>query len=134
MVYALNPFFIYVTIRGNCEAITVALYFAFLYFYFSESVSGSISAYERRDKGLMVRQPDRIKRYLSYAVFGLVVHFRIFPVIFVPLMIMHEYHSVKKDKFQHAFKFTIEFALISSSMFLVLAAFFYNLYGYDFLY
>lgn len=89
LIYSLNPFFIYVTIRGNCEAITVALYFAFLYYFFSEEVNGNMSAFERRDKGLAIRQPNTLKRYVSYIIFGVLVHFRIFPIIFVPLMITH---------------------------------------------
>ena len=54
-----------------------------------------MSAYERQDKGIVERQPNKVRKYISYVIFGLWVHFRVFPIILVPLLIMHEYHSVK---------------------------------------
>lgn len=61
------------------------------------------------------------------------MHFRVYPIIFVPLLIMHEYHSAKENKLKQAINFTIEFGLVAGGVFLALAAFFYHLYGYDFL-
>jgi phosphatidylinositol glycan class M len=46
---------------------------------------------------------------------------------------MYEYHSVNQNNFKHAMKFTLEFGLVSGGVFIVLAAYFYQLYGYDFL-
>ena len=106
---------------------------SFWYFYFSGKTHGNITPEERREKGLTERQPDKVKKYISYIIFGLWVHFRVYPIIFVPMLIMHEYHSVKKNKFMHALKFTLEFGLVSGGVFLALGAFFYYLYGYDFL-
>lgn len=62
------------------------------------------------------------------------MHFRVYPIIFVPLLIMHEYYSVKENKLKHALKFTLELGLVAGGVFLGLAAFFYYLYGYEFLF
>lgn len=132
-VNAFSPLNIYISIRGNCEGIIMAIIYAFFYYFFGDDVDGHMSAFERRDKGLVERQPDRMKRYISYAIFGFAVHFRVFPIIFVPFIIMYEYFSVQKNKLLHTLKFTIEFGLISGGVFLILAGYFYNLYGYDFL-
>ena len=61
------------------------------------------------------------------------MHFRVFPIILVPLLIMYEYHSVKKDNFKQALKFALDFGLVAGGVFIILAAYFYYLYGYDFL-
>jgi len=66
-------------------------------------------------------------------LFGLWVHFRVYPIILVPLLIMHEYNSHKDDKLKKTIKFTLEFGLISGGVFLALAAYFYLLYGWDFI-
>lgn len=129
----LNPFLIYICIRGSCEGITMILAASFWYFYFGTKSHGNITPQERIEKGLIERQPKKIKKYISYVIFGLWVHFRVYPVIFVPMLIMHEYHSVKENKLKHAIKFALEFGLISGGVFLGLAIYFYHLYGYDFL-
>ena len=46
---------------------------------------------------------------------------------------MYEYHSVKKDNFKQALKFALDFGLVAGGVFIILAAYFYHLYGYDFL-
>ena len=131
--YSFNPVLIYVTVRGSCEGITMALGAAFWYFYFGGDAHGNMSPVERLEKGVGERQPSKAKKYVSYALFGLWVHFRIYPIIFVPLLIMHEYHSAKDNKLRRALSFTVEFGLISGGVFIALAAYFYYLYGYDFL-
>jgi len=130
---AFSPLNIYISIRGNCEGIIMAFLYAFFYYFFGDQVNGEMSAYERRDRGIEERQPDRLKRYISYAIFGFCVHFRVFPIIFVPLFIMYEFYSAQKNKWLHTFKFILEFGIISGGVFLLLAGYFYNLYGYDFL-
>lgn len=124
---------IYVTVRGSCEGITMALASAFWYFYFGGDVHGNMSPVERVDKGYGERQPNTLKKYISYAIFGLWVHFRVYPIVLVPLLIMHEYHSAKEDKLKKTINFVLEFGLVSGGVFLGLAAFCYYLYGYDFL-
>lgn len=130
----LNPFLIFLGTRGSCEGVTMTLASSFWYFYFGAKSHGNITPEERRERGLTERQPNTLKKYISYMIFGLWVHFRVYPIIFVPMLIMHEYHSVKTNKLKHALKFTLEFGLVSGGVFLALAVFFYHLYGYDFLY
>lgn len=98
---------IYLSIRGSCEGITMTLGAAFWYFYFGGEANGNMSANERREKGLIERQPNTLKKYISYVLFGLWVHFRVYPIIMVPLLIMYEYHSAPKDKLKHTFKFIL---------------------------
>ena len=86
---------IYLTVRGSCEGITMALAAAFWCFYIGGDSNGNMSPVEKIDKGISERQPCRIRKYISYAIFGLWVHFRVYPIIFVPMLIMHEYHSAK---------------------------------------
>lgn len=93
--YSLNPVLIYVTVRGSCEGITMALASAFWYFYVGGDCHGNMSPVERLDRNVPERQPNQVKKYLSYAIFGLWVHFRVYPIIFVPMLIMHEYHAAK---------------------------------------
>ena len=47
---------------------------------------------------------------------------------------MYEYHSVKENKFKHVLKFVIEFGVVAGGLFLALIAYFYYLYGYEFLF
>lgn len=49
------------------------------------------------------------------------------------MLVMHEYHSFKEDKLKKTIKFVLEFGLISGGTFLALAAYFYLLYGWDFI-
>lgn len=121
------------TTTGNSEPITLALAAAFWFFYFGDEVHGNMSPIERADNLLSERQPSPIRRYFSYALFGLWAHFSLYPIIFVPLLVMHEYHSVKENRTQHAAKFAIEFLLVSGGVFLTLGLFFYGLYGIKFI-
>jgi len=84
-----NPFLVYLSIRGSCEGITISIAYAFLYFYFGGSAHGNMSAIERKKQGIVDLQPCRIRRYVSYALYGLLVHFRVFPIIFLPMLIMY---------------------------------------------
>ncbi len=40
-LYCYNPLFIYLTVRGSCESISMALMYAFWYFWFGEQSSGN---------------------------------------------------------------------------------------------
>ena len=128
-----NPFLVYLSIRGSCEGITMTLAFAFLYFYFGGDSNGSMSALERRNKGIIDLQPNRIRRYIAYMIYGLWVHFRVFPIILLPMLVMYEFYSVKQNRWKHIFKYLLEFGLFSGGVFIALSVYFYNLYGYDFL-
>ena len=76
-------------------------------------------------------------------MYGLSVHFKLFPIMFaVPfyLFIDHNKELIKKREFYKAI-FTnfftrnrLTFTIVSASTFLALAAIFYYIYGYEFLY
>jgi hypothetical protein len=68
---------------------------AFWYFYVGGEGHGNMSPVERIDRGVTERQPNILRRYVSYMLFGLWVHFRVYPIILVPMLIMHEYYSYK---------------------------------------
>ncbi len=63
--------------------------FAFLYNYFGNQLNAFMSAFETRDRGHADRQPQIIKKYLSYPIFGLVLHFRLSLITIVPLLAMY---------------------------------------------
>lgn len=92
-----------------------------------------MTAFERRELGIVDLQPNRLKRYISYIIYGLWVHFRVFPIILLPMLIMYEFHSVKQNRWRHLIKYILEFGLISGGVFIGLSVYFYILYGYDFL-
>jgi GPI mannosyltransferase 1 subunit M len=50
--YCLNPVLIYLTVRGSCEGITMALACAFWYFYIGGDCNGNMSPVERIDKSV----------------------------------------------------------------------------------
>ena len=93
-----NPFLIFISTRGNFEAITITLAMAFAYFYFGGTSHGNMSADERKEKGITDLQPCRVKRYIAYMLYGLWVHFRVFPIILLPMLLMYEFYSVKEGR------------------------------------
>ena len=48
--YSLNPIFIYLTVRGSIEGITMALGAIFWYLYVGGNCSGNMSPVEKLDK------------------------------------------------------------------------------------
>jgi phosphatidylinositol glycan class M len=49
-LYGYNPLFIYLTVRGSCESIAMALMYAFWYFYFGNNSSGNLIPDQIKDK------------------------------------------------------------------------------------
>lgn len=48
---------------------------------------------------------DRRKfSWIGYVLYGLWIHFRVYPIIFFPLIIMHEYKLSKKVRSNFMFK------------------------------
>jgi hypothetical protein len=41
-LYAYNPLFLYLTVRGSCESIAMALMYGFWYFMFGSQTSGNL--------------------------------------------------------------------------------------------
>ena len=106
-----------ISTRGSNDNIITALVFATLYFVLQ-------------------------KRYIVGGLFyGLAVHFKIYPIIYsLPLYlfidcdkeaIMRGKASIFKDFFTWN---RIVFTLVSASTFIALTGFFYQIYGYEFLY
>jgi hypothetical protein len=56
-LYAYNPLFIYLTVRGSCESITLALMYAFWYYLFGGEASGNQSGLQLASKKVESTQP-----------------------------------------------------------------------------
>ena len=66
-------------------------------------------------------------------MYGLWVHFRVYPIILLPILLIHEY---KLSKQQSNTSFLIKFikiSIFSGTPFILLLLYFYRLYGYPFL-
>ncbi|KCV67567.1 hypothetical protein H696_05965 [Fonticula alba] len=118
-LWMVNPFTMTITARGNSEAITALLLVGCLYLLARRRVA------------------------LAAMVFGLLVHFRTYPIIYaIPLALSIEVAgpvvSASGGRLARAIRFCLArerllFAAISAGTFLALTGFFYRLYGYQFL-
>jgi hypothetical protein len=88
-LYAYNPLFIALTVRGSCESITLALMYAFWYYYFGDEATGNQSCLQVINNKIKATQPNWRLRWLSYFIFGFWVHVRIYPIILLPLLLYH---------------------------------------------
>ena len=69
----------------------------------------------------------------AYALYGLWVHFRFYPIILLPLILLYEYRNYlnhSKSRFVATF---IKMGLVAGGIFVFLLVLFYSLYGYEFL-
>ena len=128
-VYAYNPLFIYLTVRGSCESITMALMYGFLSLYWGGKAYGNHPVIQMHANKVYEHQPCPWRRRASYALFGLLVHFRLFPIVLVPLLLMHQYHLAQRKKLV-LIASLFELGVIAGGVFLALGAFFYSLYGW----
>ena len=131
-IYAFNPLFIYLTVRGSCESITLCLLYAFWSLYWGGKADGHKSILEMRAKRVDQHQPSVQKRWASYAIFGLLVHFRIYPILFVPFILAHQYHLSHTNKVSALIKGFFEISLVAGGVFLGLGLLFYSWYGRQF--
>lgn len=66
--------------------------------------------------------------WLGYVLYGIWVHFRVYPIIFLPLLLVHEYKLCERTKQKFIIKF-ITISVLSGGTFLGLLAMFYLKYG-----
>jgi len=106
--------------------------YAFWYYYFGGSASGNFTFMKLKNEKVDSLQPEQWKRLLSYVIYGLWVHIRVYPIIFLPIILAHEYHVYGKSK-SGLIKQIIQIGLIGGGVFVLLALIFYLKYGYSFL-
>ncbi len=105
MIWFFNPVTINCSTRGSNDVIVTVLMLACLYFL----------------------KKDRLT--ISAIIYGLTVHFRIFPIIYCMAIYMY----IKKNKSFINLE-SIKYGVISGSVFILITAFFYIFYGYQYLY
>lgn len=69
---------------------------------------------------------------ISYIIYGIWVHLRVYPIILLPLLLMHEYYTYGSS-IKTLLKQTVQIGLIGGGVFIILGVIFYLKYGYDFL-
>eukprot|EP00913_Durusdinium_trenchii_P025382 g23828.t1 len=106
-LWLFNPFCFTISTRGSGESVIAVLIHAMIYFLEKEMLG----------LGQLLRRVS-----VAAVLFGLAVHWRIYPVIYVPAIAVRLSH---RD--------FLGFAVLSLSTFMVLVAFFYKLYGMEFL-
>ena len=103
-LYGFNPLFVYLTARGSIESINSVFLL-----------------------GVYVLLKGKQRNVVAGIVYGLWVHFRVYPVIFGVTILI--YISDKFKNWRNIFKFLFG----AGVTFLAISAIFYHLYGYDFL-
>ena len=78
-------------------------------------------------------QSNTIHRIYAYIIYGLWVHFRIYPIIFLPLILIYEYRNYTNQTAQKLLSTFTKMALFAGGVFVILLVIFYALYGEDFL-
>lgn len=126
-LYSYNPLFIYLTVRGSCESISLALMFWTFYLLFGREGNSILALPGNKAKCTL-----HPRMMLGYLLYGLWVHFRVYPIILLPIILIHLYKATPNN-----FKlFVVEaakMALLSGGTFLLLLALFYSYYGWVFI-
>lgn len=86
-LYSYNPLFIYLTVRGSCESISLALMFWTWFFIFG--TNGNAILNNNSPKNIN-KENNQTQKIIGYCLYGLWVHFRVYPIIFLPLIMIHE--------------------------------------------
>ncbi len=73
------------------------------------------------------------RKIIAYVAYGLWVHFRVYPIIFLPLIFTQYYKSYKKNAFKETAKEILQMGIVSGGVFLILLFVFYEKYGFAFL-
>ena len=67
-------------------------------FYFIFRQNGNCGLENRLTQFINISSGYGLKTILGYSLYGLWVHFRIYPIIFLPILIVNEYYLSKKTK------------------------------------
>lgn len=120
-----NPFLFVISSRGSCDGITTLLFYLLFYLISKEQLT------------------------LSGFVYGLLIHIRIYPIIFAPMIVFHFCYILNKDIIRNeagmiqkifiyiksAFNIRIlSFIIVTLLLNIILLLLFYRLYGYTFIY
>jgi hypothetical protein len=71
----------------------MALMYAFWYFMFGKNFSGNLVPDQIKLRKIDEMQSNLMHRIYAYAIYGLWVHFRIYPIIFLPLILIYEHRN-----------------------------------------
>ena len=108
-----NPLIAIISVRGNAESFVSLIILSFLY--------------------LMKQNHFKFAAF----IFGLACHVKIYPIIYAPTLLayMNNANGSLFNRFKQCISLkSLNFFLISAFTFFVLLGFFYNLYGYKFIY
>jgi phosphatidylinositol glycan class M len=105
-MWVFNPMSIAVSTRGNADTIISCLVLLVLWLLLNK------------------------KFYLGGFFFGLVVHFKIYPILYALPM----YFYIDRQRGEFFTKNRVAFTLISAGLFFILLAYFYYIYGWEFLF
>lgn len=86
-LYAYNPLFVYLTVRGSCESLSMALMYWCFYFIFRHN--GNSGLENIFNKSIKIFERNSLSCMLGYILYGLWVHIRIYPIIFLPVLIIN---------------------------------------------
>lgn len=106
--------------------------YAFWYYYFGGNASGNHSCLQTIKNKINENQPDPTLKWISYMIYGLWVHMRVYPIIFLPLLLFHEFEARNKN-IKSALTLLIQLGIGAGGIFIALGAIFYAIYGHKFI-
>jgi phosphatidylinositol glycan class M len=106
--------------------------YAFWYYYFGGETTGNQACLHITNSKINETQPNWKLRWISYLIYGLWVHIRLYPIILLPLLLFHEYESRNKS-WKALFRLFVELGIGAGGVFIGLGALFYAIYGSNFI-
>lgn len=101
-------------------------------FYFIFKQNGNSGLQNKFNKYIKIKPQFSLSLIFGYVLYGLWVHFRLYPIVFLPILIAHQYHLSKKSSTSFILNF-MYLAFVSGATFLVLLGVFFQLYGQNFI-
>lgn len=105
-IWFLNPMVITISTRGNAESLLIVIIMAFLYAFLTENL------------------------VISGLLAGLAIHFKIYPIIYIPSMLL----VINDANFVKNWKKLVKFSLATGFSFIMLTYLMYLRFGFEFLY